>query len=107
MIYSKSNLNPKYTFDSFVVGENNRFAHAAALAVSEAPGTAYNPLFLYGGVGLGKTHLMHSIGNEILKQNRNFNVLYVTSEKFTNHLIASIKEKWKISATYTEILMFY
>ena len=92
MIYSKSNLNPKYTFDSFVVGENNRFAHAAALAVSEAPGTAYNPLFLYGGVGLGKTHLMHSIGNEILKQNRNFNVLYVTSEKFTNHLIASIKE---------------
>lgn len=92
MFYSKSNLNPKYTFDSFVVGENNRFAHAAALAVSEAPGTAYNPLFLYGGVGLGKTHLMHSIGNEILKQNRNFNVLYVTSEKFTNHLIASIKE---------------
>lgn len=91
-LYNKSNLNPKYTFDSFVVGENNRFAHAAALAVSEAPGSAYNPLFLYGGVGLGKTHLMHSIGNEILRQNRNFNVLYVTSEKFTNHLIASIKE---------------
>ncbi len=92
LLYNKSNLNPKYTFDNFVVGENNRFAHAAALAVSEAPGTAYNPLFLYGGVGLGKTHLMHSIGNEILKQNRDFNVLYVTSEKFTNHLIASIKE---------------
>lgn len=90
--YNKSNLNPKYTFDSFVVGENNSFAHAAALAVSESPGVAYNPLFLYGGVGLGKTHLMHAIGNEILRQNKDFNVLYVTSEKFTNHLIASIKE---------------
>ncbi len=91
-IYNKSNLNPKYTFDSFVVGENNRFAHAAALAVSEAPGTAYNPLFLYGGVGLGKTHLMHAIGNEILKHNRNANILYVTSEQFNNNLIAGIKE---------------
>lgn len=90
--YNKSNLNPKYTFDNFVVGENNSFAHAAALAVSESPGVAYNPLFLYGGVGLGKTHLMHAIGNEILKKNKDFKVLYVTSEKFTNHLIASIKE---------------
>ncbi len=90
--YNKSNLNPKYTFDSFVVGENNRFAQAAALAVSEAPGTAYNPLFLYGGVGLGKTHLMHAIGNEILKHNRNANILYVTSEQFNNNLIAGIKE---------------
>lgn len=90
--YNKSNLNSKYTFDSFVVGENNRFAHAAALAVSEAPGTAYNPLFLYGGVGLGKTHLMHAIGNEILKNNKNVNVLYVTSEQFNNNLIAGIKE---------------
>ena len=74
------------------MGENNRFAHAAALAVSEAPGTAYNPLFLYGGVGLGKTHLMHAIGNEILKNNKNVNVLYVTSEQFNNNLIAGIKE---------------
>lgn len=91
-IYNKSNLNSKYTFDSFVVGENNRFAHAAALAVSEAPGTAYNPLFLYGGVGLGKTHLMHAIGNEILKHNKTANILYVTSEQFNNNLIAGIKE---------------
>ncbi len=90
--YNRSNLNPKYTFDSFVVGENNRFAQAAALAVSEAPGTAYNPLFLYGGVGLGKTHLMHAIGNEILKHNRDSNILYVTSEQFNNNLIAGIKE---------------
>lgn len=85
-------LNPKYTFETFVVGNNNRFAHAASLAVGDSPSNSYNPLFLYGGVGLGKTHLMHAIGNRIIQNNRNLKVLYVTSEKFTNQLINAIKD---------------
>jgi len=90
--YSKYSLNPKYTFDTFVVGNNNNLAHAAALAVADNPAKTYNPLFIYGGVGLGKTHLIQAIGNRILKNNRNMNVVYVTSENFTNQLIISIKD---------------
>lgn len=87
-----TNLNTNYTFETYVVGDNNRFAAAAALSVAEAPGTSYNPLFLYGGVGLGKTHLMHAIGNEVMQINSKAKVLYVTSEKFTNDFINCIKD---------------
>lgn len=89
--YENANLNPKYKFDTFVVGSNNKFAHSASLAVAETPGEVYNPLYIYGGPGLGKTHLMHSIGHFILEQNPDKKVLYVTSEVFTNEVIESIR----------------
>ena len=88
---SESNLNPNYTFETFVVGNHNRFAQSAALAVAESPGEAYNPLYIYGGPGLGKTHLMHSIGHFILDHNPDAKVLYVTSEEFTIEVIESIR----------------
>ncbi|MBI2356004.1 MAG: chromosomal replication initiator protein DnaA [Candidatus Doudnabacteria bacterium] len=84
------NLNPKYTFTSFIVGANNQLAHAASLAVSKKPGQVYNPLFIYGGVGLGKTHLMQAVGSEVLKKSANVKVLYVTSEKFTNEFVSAV-----------------
>jgi len=88
---SMGNLNPRYTFDTFVVGSTNKMAHAVAVAVAESPGSSYNPLFLYGGAGLGKTHLMHSIAHHIINNRKDLRVLYVTSEKFTNELIDSLK----------------
>ena len=91
MKYEHANLNPKYKFDTFVVGSNNKFAHSASLAVAESPGEIYNPLYIYGGAGLGKTHLMHSIGRFILEQNPDMKVLYVTSEVFTNEVIDGVR----------------
>lgn len=87
----ENSLNPKYTFEKFVVGSSNEFAHAAALAVAETPGKAYNPLFLYGGVGLGKTHLMHAVGHAIKQKNKHLRVSYITTEKFMNELIDAIR----------------
>ena len=87
----EANLNPKYTFNTFIVGSNNKLAQAAALAVAESPGNTYNPLFIYGGAGLGKTHLMHSIAHFIIENDDNSKVLYVTSEEFTNELIETIR----------------
>ncbi|MEW6103106.1 MAG: chromosomal replication initiator protein DnaA [bacterium] len=84
-------LNPKYTFKSFVIGENNRFAHAASWAVAEKPGHAYNPLFIYGGVGLGKTHLMQAIGSHIFSKNSQLKIIYVSTEQFTNEFVDSIQ----------------
>ena len=104
-----NNLNPRYTFEEFVVGENNKYAHAACLAVAENPAKIYNPLFLYGNSGLGKTHLIHSVGHYILNNDPNARVLYVTSEKFTNDLINSIKdgrnEEFRTIYRYVDVLM--
>ncbi|MGH9459845.1 MAG: DnaA ATPase domain-containing protein, partial [Vicinamibacteria bacterium] len=84
-------LNPKYTFDTFVVGTSNQFAHAAARAVAESPSRAYNPLFIYGGVGLGKTHLLHAIGHQIARHGTNLRLVYISAEKFMNDLINAIR----------------
>ena len=101
-----SGLNPKYTFDSFVVGNNNKFAQNAALAVAETPGEAYNPLYIYGGPGLGKTHLMHAIGNYILTENPDKKVLYVTSEEFLNEVIDSSSFNSALFLSFLPFLFF-
>jgi len=86
-------LNPKYTFENFITGNSNQFAHAAAIAVAESPGKTYNPLFIYGGVGLGKTHLMHAIGNKVMTGKQDVSVLYVSSEQFTNEVVSAIRHE--------------
>lgn len=101
--YVNSNLKPKFTFDTFVVGENNRFAQNASLAVAETSGEAYNPLYIHGGPGLGKTHLMHAIGNYIIKDNPDKQVLYVTSEEFTNEVIEAIRNSASNASAMTKL----
>ena len=105
----EGNLNPKYTFETFVVGNNNEFAHAAAQAVAKAPGKTYNPLFLYGGVGLGKTHILHAIAQGVLSRRKKARVAYVSSEKFTNEYIAAIQEnqlvKFRKKYRQTDVLL--
>ena len=84
-------LNPRYTFDTFIVGPSNQFAHAACRAVAEAPSRSYNPLFIYGGVGLGKTHLMHAVGQYVLRHDRNLKLTYISSERFMNEMINAVR----------------
>ncbi len=104
-----SSINPKYSFEKFVIGESNRLAHAAAQAVAKNPGLTYNPLFIYGGVGLGKTHLMQAIGNQILKNNKKKSVVYTTCEKFTNEFISLVRkggdEKFKNNYRSVDVLL--
>ena len=105
----ETRLNAKYTFDNFVVGSSNRFAHAASVAITESPAKAYNPLFIYGGVGLGKTHLMHAMGNELFKRSSKIKILYISSEEFTNQLISAIQtrttHKFRQKFRYVDVLL--